>query len=248
MISICFTYFRSLTLANLAASLYSVRQQDLSQVAELVIVDNNTEDSKEAIWDVVEYLKFPLPVRLYSRKDSNTVKTHAWSSNFAVRLAQEPWIFFTRADYLLHFDALRKFTAEIASRQESQFITSNGCHLSRPIDECEMTSWRQTGPQFAGVVFDYTLIDAGVWLARKDAHERVGGLDERLTAWGHAQTDFQHRLFESGAKFVRIPETLFYHPAHGGEKNIDVSHEQLASIGGDLKQMWSRYHGVSPYA
>src|SRR5258708_2152204 len=100
---------------------------------------------------------------------------------------------------------------------------------------------------FKGTEFDYTLIDAGVWMARKDAFRRVDGMDEGMTAWGHAQTDFQHRLWKAGTEFVRVPETLFWHPFHGGHRDIDVAHAQLVAKGGDLKAMWSRYEGVSPY-
>lgn len=82
---------------------------------------------------------------------------------------------------------------------------------------------------------------------RKSAWKAVGGMNESLTAWGHAQTDFQYRLWKSGVEFVRIPEVLFWHPAHGGEKDIDLAHRQLAASGGDLKMMWTRYEGTSPY-
>lgn len=109
--------------------------------------------------------------------------------------------------------------------------------------------WRTHGPRWTdGVVFDYTVIDAGVYMMRLDSFNAVGGLDESLTAWGHAQTDFQYRLHRFGVEFVRIPETLFWHPAHGGEKDIELAHCQLAAAGGDLKKMWERYEGANPYA
>jgi hypothetical protein len=158
---------------------------------------------------------------------------------------QSPWVLFTRADYLLDFDVVKKFAAVA---QAAGFVTSNGCHLGIGIDACERTDWRRTGPQFQGTTFDYTVVDAGVWMAKKESFDLVGGLDESLTAWGHAQTHFQHKLHTSGVEFVRIPETLFWHPAHGGEKDITVAHQQLIAVGGDLKQMWARYEGVSPYA
>ena len=245
MITICFTYFKSLTLANLAAALYSVRRQDLSRVKEIVIVDNDTADFAHEIRITADTFAFPVPVRVLSFKHGDPSKTHAWSTNRAVREATTPWVLFTRADYLLDFGLVKKFAQRTPNW--NGFITSNGCHLGIGVNECELTDWRQTGPKFTGVEFDYTVVDAGVWMARRDAIVAIGGLDERLTAWGHAQTDFQHRLHMSGVEFVRIPEVLFWHPAHGGEKNIDVAHAQLAGVGGDLKAMWARYEGPRIY-
>ena len=249
MITICFTYFKSLTLANLAAALYSVSRQEYSRVREVVFIDNNSDDSYEDVLHAVEQFRFPVPVIFRSFKHGDRLKTHAWSTNKAVSEARSSWVLFTRADYLLDFDLVKKFVECIERTPDwNGFVTSNGCHLGVDIDACEKTDWRRTGPQFAGAVFDYTTIDTGVYLMRKSALDKVGGLDESLTAWGHAQTHFQHKLHASGVEFVRIPETLFYHPAHGGEKDINLAHAQLAATGVDLKECWTRYHGVSPYA
>jgi len=94
---------------------------------------------------------------------------------------------------------------------------------------------------------DYTHIDAGVWMMRRDSFDRVHGLDERLSAWGHAQTHFQHKLFQSRVEFYRIPEPLFYHPMHAGDRDIELAHRQLAEQGLILQEMWARYQGAQPY-
>lgn len=245
MITICLTYFKGLTLANLDAALHSISRQDLSLVEEIIIIDNDTVDDEIAIMDVVESFGFPVPKRVLSLKHGDPLKTHAWSTNVAVAEAQTKWILFTRADYLLDSDLLGKLALESSG---AQFITSNGCHLNDSIEECDRTVWREDGPCiFSGVEFDYTSIDAGVWLATKEAFDSVGGLDERLSAWGHAQTDFQYRLYLAGVSFARIPETLFWHPRHGGPRDIDLAHTQLAETGADLRKMWERYKGVKPY-
>lgn len=250
MITICFTYFKSLTLANLAAALYSVSRQDLSRVFEIVIVDNDTADGADAIEMVAEGLNFPVPVRVVSRKHGDDTKAHAWATNFTVREARTPWVFYTRADYLLDFGMLKKFLDVLDSKPSDWdgFIVSHGCHLGIPIGECELTNWREHGPRvFQGIEFDYTEIDSGVWMARRETFDRVGGLDEQLSAWGHSQTEFQHRVHAAGVNFFRICETLFFHPHHGGAKDMDQANQQLAAQGTDLKIMWARYHGVSPY-
>lgn len=252
-ITICFTYFKSLTLANLRAALHSVRKQDLSNVEELIIVDNDTTDTAQDIQEIINALMFPMRTNLISVKHGNSSFTHAWSTNIAVRAASTPWVLFTRADYLLSFNALDRFTSVIIPRSEdwNGFVTGHVYHLSVDIATCEQTWWRVDGPSglqaFAGSEADYTVIDAGVWMARRDAFEHVHGLDESLTAWGHAQTYFQYCMYKAGVEFVRIPEILFYHPQHSAPRDIELAHQQLRDQGVDIKELWARHDGVQPY-
>ncbi len=249
-VSICFTYFKSLELANLEAALYSVRQQDLTDIESLIIVDNDTTSTTEEIHSVLDKLQFPVPILMHSIKHGDPAYTHSWSTNKAVSLAITPWILFTRADYLLRFDMIQKFVEVVKSKESdwNGFITSNGCHLANGIADCEQTNWRDVGPSiFQGAVFDYTSIDAGVWMTRHQAFDDVGGLDERLNVWGHAQTHFQWRMHLAGVEFVRIPEVMFFHPHHGAPRDIGLAHQQLRDYGIDIKELWKR-NGWSPYA
>lgn len=253
MMTICFVYFRSLGLANLAAALYSVLMQDLSHVKQIILVDNNTDDTREEIQAVIDALDSPIRISLASFKHGDPTKTHSWSTNTALRWSSSPWVLFTRADYLLRFDMLKKVTAVIKDRgwDWNGFVTGDGHHLQVDVGVCESTTWRQWGPdvlrEFPGATFNYTTIDAGVWAANRLAFNKIGGLDERLTAWGHAQTDFQYRLYKSGVEFVRIPEVLFYHPLHAGARDLALAHQQLRDHDIDIKELWSRFEGVSPY-
>ena len=248
MITICFVYFRHLTLAHLEAALYSLRRQDFACVLRLVVVDNNTGDSLADIQATVDSFDFPIPVILYSNKHGDPTKTHAWSTNVTMRQAFTEWVFFCRADYLLSFNAIQKFW-EITKDHSTDwdgFVTSKGSYLGTLAD-CKL-SWREEGPEtLTGLTYDHTVIDAGVWLARRSSFERVGGLNENLTAWGHAQTHFQWKLYGTGTQFHRIDDVLFHHMDHGGEKDIHLANSQLAQQGLDLKEMWSRYDGPRVY-
>jgi glycosyltransferase involved in cell wall biosynthesis len=253
-VTICFTYFRSLAMANLRAALYSVRRQDLSAVEEIVVVDNNTDDAPSAIHDAIDEQAFPVPVKLLSFKHGDASRTHSWSSNVAVRASSTPWVLFTRADYLLDFDALATFMTAPAAHKPNWdgFVTGHVYHLSADIGMCESTSWRTNGTAvlraLPGAEETYTEVDSGVWLARRSAFDAVGGLDERLTAWGHAQTHFQWKLHKGGTEFVRVPKPLFYHPMHGAPRDIERAHEQLLQHGIDLHELWDRHQGVKPYS
>lgn len=246
MITICLTYFVSLTLANLAAALYSVRQQDVSRVAEIVILDNNTSDTPEAIQQIIDALQFPVPVRLVSVKHGDPTKTHAWSTNAAVREAATPWVFFTRADYILSFDALARSAA--AATSPRQFVIGGYYDIGVDIQACETTSWRTDGPAVLhryGREYGHTIIDSGVWYTSREAFDLVGGLDERLVSYGHAQTHFQHKLFVAGIEFVRLREILFHHPRHAYAfpKDLRTAHAELAAIGVNTADLWERYDG-----
>lgn len=242
-ITICLVYFRSLSLANLQAALYTLSKQDFSRVNSIAVFDNNTGDSYREILGVINEFYFPVPVVFSTDKHGNKDRTHAWSTNKAVCHVETSWVLMTRADYLLAFDVVEKFVKERDRHHQDWdgFITGYGSHLSLDIKACDQEDWRERGPvTLPGTWYTYTDVDTGVWLARRDAFDRVGGLDERLTAWGHAQTHFQWKLYQTGTEFVQIPEVLFFHPDHGGEKDLDLAHRQLAELGVDLREMWSR--------
>lgn len=253
MITICFTYFRSLGLPNLRASLFSVRQQDLSEVDSLVILDNNTDDTPGEIQAVIDSFQFPIPVRLLSFKHGDATKTHPWSTNIVVREASAPLVLFCRADYVLDARAIIMFKEALryAPDPMNTFVTSNVYHLGVDVHACEQTTWRQDPRvllQLPGVEADHTCIDAGVWMLARHAFLNVGGLDEMLNAWGHAQTVFQHKLHVAGAYFVRVPYPLYYHPMHSAPRDLAIAHEQLQARGISLKDLWARYHGAPPYS
>lgn len=237
-------YFRSLALANLVAALTSLRWQDFSQIREIVFLDNNTPDDEEQIVRVVSAFDFPVNVRMFIKKHGDLSKTHSWSTNEAVRHASSTRIFFTRADYILHRDIVSRFAQE----DPNQFVTSNGYHLHVDVGETNASNWRTEGTdalrRLPGTEVSYTTVDAGVWMLPKSAFDLVGGLNNRLTAWGHAQTHFQHKLFKAGIEFTRIPEPLYFHPIHSADRDINEAHAQLAGEGISLREMWARHPGV----
>jgi len=251
--AICFIYFKSLTLVNLAASLYALRQQDFSQVQEVIVLDNNTLDTWENIHGAIDEQAFPVPVRLLSYKHGDESKTHAWSSNAVIREVSTPWLLFTRADYILDFNLVSKMAVARAENPPGWdgFIVPNGYHLAEDVFSCEGTTWRRDGAGVlrgqAGVEYDYGVVDSGVWMGRRDSWERVGGLDEALVAWGHAQTCFQFKLYEAGVMFHHVPEVLTYHPRHEAERDLELAHQQVKDLGFDMRQMWARYPGTRPY-
>lgn len=250
----CMTYFRSLTLDNLRAALYSLRRQNMDMLAEVVVVDNNTEDSQPEIAAAINEQNFPVPTRLLSFKHGDPTKTHSWSTNVAVREAKTPWVFFTRADYLLADGLLARSVQQAAVRGYGWhgFVTGDCYHLHVTVLDCDAAGWRVDGGAVSlktlpGAAAEYTLIDTGVYLIRREAFEQVGAMNEQLTVWGHAQTEFQFRLHKAGVEMIRIPELLYFHPYHGAPRDLAAATAQLAEHGVDIKKLWERYDGEHIY-
>lgn len=253
-VTVCMTYFQSLSVDNLYASLQSLRGlENLEEIREILLLDNNTGTPEALLQTMVDELRFPISVRLLQFVHGDSERTHAWSTNMVVNYAVSDWIFFTRADYMLDTGILRKFLGVISDRSEdwNGFLSGYVYHLHVDVGRVQQMPWREHGIQqlrmLPGNEDRYMSIDAGVWMLRRSAFFGVGGLEERLSAWGHAQTHFQWKLYATGTEFVIIPEVLFYHPLHAAPRDITVAHEQLAAIGVDIRQMWSRYEGGSPY-
>lgn len=253
MITIAFTHFRGLSLANLRAALFTVRQQDFDQVASILFLDNNTVDEEKVLQDILDEFNFPVPVHLISIKHGDPTKTHAWSTNFIHRATTTPWIFFTRSDYLIAPNTLALFREQI--RHDNMFIIGGYYGLDITIDQCNQYDWRTYGVEMLkpfGREYAHGLVDVGgVWLTTKSAFDSVGGLDERMWAWGHQQTLFQYRLRLAGTEFVKVPQVVFYHAEHGYEAPRDhsVAAAQLKEVAGiDVAEMWQWYTGPdNPY-
>lgn len=253
-VTVCLTYFKSLELDNLRAALYSLRKQAFRDSwRELVVVDNDTKDTQPEIAACINELAFDIPTRLLSYKHGDDSRTHSWSTNMAVRATSTNWVFYTRADYVLDFGFVARCQSQVATRHKGWdgFVTGDCYQLHVPVQRCEQTAWRHNGPhqlrELPGVVAAHTAIDTGVWMTTRAAFEKVGGLEETLTAWGHAQTHFQWKLHRAGTETHRFAEVLYYHPHHGGPRDLSVATAQLAQHGIDIKDLWKRYDGEHIY-
>lgn len=248
-VDICFVYFRSLTLQHLDAAWYSLSRQDFSRVAQVNVLDNNTDDSEYDITQVLARYRLPVPIRFESLKHGRSDRAQSWSVNYVCReMSSAPLVFFTRADYILDFDIVRRFHALYeASRDnfaEETFITSHAYHMAydergdqriEGFRDIEIHGWREKGPQTLltdvnGWRVDSSDTDAGVWLTRRSNLHRAGWMDERLSAWGYQQTVFQKRIKETGTKIIQIPEYLFFHQHHAAPRSYDIAKEQLAAV------------------
>jgi hypothetical protein len=250
MISICFVYFRSVTLDHLDAAWFSLSRQDFSNVNGVYVLDNNTDDDQAAIRAVIDRYRLPVPVYIMHAKHRLRTRTHSWSVNKVVRWAAGPLIFFTRADYILDARAVERFAALVVP-SKPRLITSYAYHMAfdergdqriEGFRDIEQHHWRERGAQvLLDAVNGWRVhscdLDAGVWLLPRETVERVGGLDEGLVEWGYAQTLFQKHLRDHGVPAIQIPEYLFFHQHHAAPRSYDRARADLAKQGITVEEL-----------
>lgn len=239
MIDIGFIFFRTLGLEHLDAAWYTLSRQDFTDVSRVYFLDNNTAFDWRDIELVLQRYKLPVPYTAAYHKHGDNTKTQSWSVNEMGRTGIEPWLFLTRADFLLDDDCLSKFRAERDRRGDDWrgFVTSY-CHQCGYDDQLSNTdalapyslpdaAWR-TDPRGAkslfgtvpAVHFTNTHLDAGVWLIKRELMAEAGGLNEKMISWGYQQQAFQRALVRIGTEIVQVPEFLFHHQHHWAPRDF----------------------------
>lgn len=248
--SICFVFFRGMNLAHLDAAWYSVCRQDMLHVGEIYVLDNNTDYSEAEIRAVLARYPTRVPVIVESVKHNDPTRTQSWSVNRVCQGAAGQWIFFTRADYILAFDALARMRAEILDRPtwDQRRFVSGWCwqmaydREARNIDaniDIEQYGWRERGmPALLehpyAFRFHETDQDAGVWFTAKGYLSEAGWMNEKLTSWGYQQSTFQRALRRIGITCSAVQDYLFAHQHHYAERDFDQARREYDQFGEGL--------------
>ena len=248
-VSICFVFFRGMNLEHLDAAWYSLSKQDLAHVNAVYFLDNNTTYSVKEISTVLWRYPFWKPGQLFSTYDKhdNPLRTQSWSVNTVCQQAAGPWVFFTRADYILAFDALARMRAEILDRPtwDQRRFVSGWCwqmaydREAKNIDaniDIEQYGWRERGmPALLehpyAFRFHETDQDAGVWFTAKDYLAEAGWMNEKLTSWGYQQSTFQRALRNNGITCSALPDYLFAHQHHYAVRDFDKARREYEQFG-----------------
>jgi hypothetical protein len=250
MIDIALIHFKTLGLAHLDAALFTLAQQDMTDVRRITVYDNDSPDTRSSIEAlVVQRLGVPrlrnasrLTVGVKSDKHGDPRRTQSWSVNWVLKDTASEWLFLTRSDFLLSPDCLAKFRAVRDSMPPDWrgFVTS-WCHQMGCDDQLSNTDmlaphslpdapWR-AHPDGAGSLvghvpacyFQSTDVDAGVWLARPADYLAIGGLNEHMVSWGFQQQEAQRGLARSGVQIVNLQEYLFHHQHHYAPRDFGVA-------------------------
>lgn len=222
------SYFRSLSLAHLERSLYSLSRQTV-QPDELLFFDNN---SPEAEFDLRCTIGRHYSVKdwaLYFMKHGDNTKTLAWGNNRAIQLANTETYIFARADFIYAFDYCERVLA--AHEAAGPLSLAASWHWGMPYysgathatvdhgQDLEPLNWREDPQRLTqnrqGARPEHNVhIDSPTHCTSKAAMAAGGWYDETLHGWGYDHSSLQIAMARSGVQFRIIPEYLLFHMEH----------------------------------
>lgn len=247
--SICFVFFRGMNLEHLDAAWFSLHKQDFLHVERVYFLDNNTDYTEFEINAVLKrYERADVEYVKEFAKHGDLTRTQSWSVN---RVCQMPpldtWILFTRADYILAFDALKRMRAQVLEQPtwDQRRFVSGWCwqmaydREAKNIDaniDIEQYGWRQRGmPALLehpyAFRFHETDQDAGVWFTKQSYLAEAGWMNEKMTSWGYQQSTFQRALRGIGITCSAIEDYLFAHQHHYAVRDFAKAQDEYNRFG-----------------
>lgn len=245
--SLVFTFFRSLSLAHLERSLFSLSKQTAAP-SEVVFYDNDTDFSSDETGDLCgRYLSCNWNVRVKIDKHGDPSKRNAsYCQNRAIQMATNDTFIFTKADCIYTEDFCEKLLAQ-KTRNPMEFVAAWMYQLpywsqkGKPHDQVDHASdleglnWRSNIRNLdkntdGGQLHNHAWMDAASFCTTKQAMERAGWYDPDLRGWSLWQLDLQSNMHKRGVTVKVIEEVLSYHMMHGlspeeGERDLKKAHE-----------------------
>lgn len=247
--SLVYTFFRTLTLAHLERSIYSLAHQT-HLPDDLIFFENNTDYSEDAIKLTVAK-HFDLGRwRFYINKHGSARKTTAsWCQNNAIKLAKHDVFILGKADLIYDFNFCHRLTETFAYHShygnhpmhfstchmmQMGYLTQAGHDVVDHAADLEPLKWREDPQRLHANIkgsqyHTQTHGDAPSFCTTKIAMQSARWYDESLTAWGFWQVSLQKEMAEKGVQFHVIPETLMFHMMHsieGQERNLNIAMQQ----------------------
>lgn len=250
--SLVFTFFRSLSLAHLERSLFSLSKQTVKP-DEFIIFSNDVQFGFDELFGVLgQFSGSPIighaVVKLATHGDPSK-RNASYCQNRAIKMATHDTFIFTKADCIYAPDFCEKLLAQ-KTRNPFEFIAPHMLQMNywsehgKPHDQVdhakdlEGLNWREDVRrlnQVSGQLHNHATIDAPSFCTTKQAMERASWYDEAITRWGYWQIDLQGNMARRGVAMKVVPEVLVWHMQHGleaieGERNLQQAHaDWLAS-------------------
>lgn len=251
--TLVYTFFRSLTLAHLERSLYSLSKQTI-QPDEFVFSDNSTDFSPETILTVIRQYFDPDKMSLHFHKHHDPKRCSAtWGMNHAIAQATHDVFIMSRADCIYDFSFNEQLVSHFAMHTDYGanplfFVAtwllqmgywSEASHET--VDhaaDLEPLKWRENvqnllqNRKLGGQEHKHAHLDAPSYCTTKSAMAHAGWYDENLTGWGYWQMDLQGQMRMKGVGFHVLPEFLYFHMQHqieGPERSQPLAMQEYNS-------------------
>ncbi len=239
--SLVYTFFRTLSLAHLERSLYSVSKQT-AQPDELIFFENNTDFSEEEILKVLDLHFDRNRWRISFNKHKDPRKTSAsWCQNQAIKMATNEVFILGKADLIYDFRCWQMLADTFAYHShygnnpmvfstsqlfQMAYLSGNPHETVDHAGDLEPLNWREDvqrlhqnrGGQYGGSQYHtQTQLDAPTFCTTKTAMAAVDWYDEDLVGWGYWQQSLQSDMRDKGVQFFVVPEVLMFHMLHSIE-------------------------------
>lgn len=231
--TLIFSFFRTLSLAHLERSLYSLSRQTVKP-PHLLFFDNNSPYTVAEIESVIaKYWTVDLWSRHYAKHGDGS-KTLAWGNNQAIRLCDTEIFMFCRADYIYDFRFFERMLWEYADNPMHyatawmwgmQYLSGATHETVDHAADLEPLNWRDNPQNLLAHSVgarpeQASHVDGPTFCTSKKAMAAGGWYDETLTGWGFDQQDLQSHMARNGVQMRVIPEFLYFHMEHGGARDM----------------------------
>jgi len=237
--------------------LNSIRGSGGSLIREVIVVDNASADgSPDMVAD-----QFPEVKLIRSRENLG----FACANNLGLKHASATCLALINSDVIVHPGCFEKLVAFLESHREAGLVGpkifgSDGrlqrtCRRlptlwntfcrSLALDNLfprwslfsgrEMRHWNQTSQA------EVDVLNGCFWLARRQAVDKVGGLDERFFFYAE-DVDWCKRFRDAGWKVVFVPEATATHFGGGSSNNAPL-HYSIEMLRANLAY-WRKHRGI----
>lgn len=243
--SLVFNSFKSLSLAHVERSLFSLSKQTVLPT-DFIFFDNDSGIPKGQIVELLEkYCRQHQKFEWRFDEHHEPAKMNAsYAQNKSIKMAKQDTFIFTKADCVYAEDFCEKLLAQ-KTDNPMEFVAPWMLQMnywsehSKPHEQVdhakdlEGLNWREDVRrlnQVPGQLHNHAWMDAPNFCTTKQAMERAGWYDEALHSWTIWQLDLQSNMHKRGINVKVIEEVLVFHmqhpiPVEQGERDLKKAHE-----------------------
>jgi len=238
--------------------LMSIRRYPAELDCEVIVVDNNSSDGS------ADMVATDFPEVTLIRADANL--GFARANNLAMSRARGDWLALVNSDALVHAGCLQRLCDYLSRHPDVALVgprvTGGDGRLQRTCRHlpgvwntlCRTLALDRVLPEsryFGGyempsrdheTEFDAEVLSGCFCIARRQAVEQVGGLDEQFFFYGE-DIDWCKRFADAGWRKVFVPSATATHFGGGSTANAPLRYS-IEILRATLKY-WRKHHGVT---